>query len=59
MVHCYADEAQLYGSFSPNKSTEQFEAVTAIQHCVDDIRNWMTNSRIPNDWYQATTRQGL
>ena len=40
-VHCYADDTELYVSFSPNKSTGQFEAVTAIQHCVDDIRNWM------------------
>ena len=45
-VHCYADDTQLYVSFSPNKSTWQFEAVTAIQHCVDDIRNWMTNDKL-------------
>ena len=24
----------------------QFEAVTAIQHCVDDIRNWRTNDKL-------------
>ena len=35
-VYCYAVDLQLYGSFSPNKSAGQFEAVTAIQHCVDD-----------------------
>ena len=45
-VHCYADDTQLYVSFSPNKSIGQFEAVTAIQHCVDDIRNWMTNDKL-------------
>ena len=45
-VHCYADDTQWYVSFSPNKSTRQFEAVTAIQHCVDDIRNWMTNDKL-------------
>ena len=47
-VHCYADNTQLYMyvSFSPNKSIGQFEAVTAIQHCVDDIRNWMTNDKL-------------
>ena len=33
-------------SFSPSISAEQFEAVTAIQHCVDDIRNWMTNDKL-------------
>ena len=35
-IYCYAVDSQLYESFSPNKSTGQFEAVTAIQHCVDD-----------------------
>ena len=66
-VHCYADDTQLYESFSPNKSIGQFEAVTAIQHCVDDIRNWMTNDKLLLnddkteflcDRYQATTSQG-
>ena len=45
-VHCYADDTQLYVSFSPNKSIGQFEAVTAIQHCVDDILKWMTNDKL-------------
>ena len=45
-VRCYADNTQLYVSFSPNISTGKFEAVTAIQHCVDDIRNWMTNDKL-------------
>ena len=44
-VHSYADDKQLYVSFSPNISTGQFEAFTAIQHCVDDIRNRMTNDK--------------
>ena len=38
-VHCYADDTQLYVSFSPNKSTGQSEAVNAIQQCVKDVRN--------------------
>ena len=45
-VHCFADDTQLYVSFSPNKSTGQFEAVTAIQLCVDDIGNKMTNDKL-------------
>ena len=44
-VHCYADDKQLYVSFSPNISTGQFEVFTAIQQCVDDIRNRMTNDK--------------
>ena len=52
-VHCYADDAQLYVSFSPNISTGQFEAVTAIQHCVDDIRNWRTN----DNYFSTTIKQ--
>ena len=37
---------QLYVSFSPNKSSGKLEAVTAIQHCVDDIHNWMTSDKL-------------
>ena len=45
-AHGYAGDTQLFVSFSPNKSTAQFEAVTAIQLCVDDIRNCMTNDKL-------------
>ena len=45
-VHCYADDTQLFVSFSPNKSTGQCEAVNAIQHCVKDVRNWMNNDKL-------------
>ena len=63
-VHCYTDDTQLYVSFTPNISTGQFEAVTAIQHCVDDIRNWMSNDKLlPNDdkteFHMIGTKQQL
>jgi len=34
-------------SFSPNKSAGQFEHLNAIQHCVKDVRNRMTNDKLP------------
>ena len=45
-VHCYADDTQLYVSFSPNDETGQDEAVAAVQRCVDDIRLWMTTDKL-------------
>jgi len=33
-------------SFSPNTSAGQFEALNAIQHCVKDVRKWMTNNKL-------------
>ena len=63
-VHCYADDTQLYVSFSPNKSTGQFEAVTAIQLCVDDIGNKMTNDKLllnddKTEFLMISTKQQL
>ena len=45
-VHCYADDTQLYVSFSPNDETGLDEAVAAVQRCVDDIRLWMTTDKL-------------
>ena len=45
-IHCYADDTQLYVSFSPNDETGQDEAVAAVQRCVDDIRLWMTTNKL-------------
>ena len=64
MVHCYANDTQLYVPFSPNKNTGQFEAVTAIQHGVDDTRNWVTNDKLllnddKTEFLMISTKQQL
>jgi len=32
-VHCYADDSQLYISFSPKAHSGQADAVASIEHC--------------------------
>lgn len=45
-IHCYADDTQLYLSFSPNNSADQDIAVTTMEKCIADIRNWMLNDKL-------------
>ena len=40
-AHAYADDTQLYLSFSPSVGTGEVDAVTAIENCIQDIRQWM------------------
>ena len=40
-AHAYADDTQLYLSFSPSDGTGELDAVTAIENCIRDIRQWM------------------
>ncbi|KAL9970065.1 hypothetical protein ACROYT_G022380 [Oculina patagonica] len=49
-VHCFADDTQLYLSFSPSNTINQLSAISAMESCVDDIRSWMlTDSLKLND----------
>ena len=41
-VHCYADDSQLYISFSPKEQSGQADAVAAIEHCTQDMRQWVS-----------------
>ena len=41
MVHCYADDTQVYISFCPNDSLDQLNAAELLESCIDDIRAWM------------------
>ena len=44
--HCYADDTQLYVSFSPADEMDQWEAIAAMERCVQVIRNWMNENRL-------------
>ena len=45
-VHCYADDTQLYVSFSPNDETGQTEAIEAMERCIEVIGNRMNDNKL-------------
>ena len=45
-AHAYADDTQLYLSFSPNNSIGEVDAVIAIENCIRDIRLWMCERKL-------------
>ncbi|KAL9957977.1 hypothetical protein ACROYT_G034937 [Oculina patagonica] len=45
-VHCYADDTQLYISFSPADETGHSDAIAAIERCIQVIRSWMHDNKL-------------
>ena len=45
-LHCYADDSRLYISFSPKAHSGQADAVASIEHCIQDIRQWMSQDKL-------------
>ena len=45
-VHCFADDSQLYLSFSPNEEQGEVKAVKNIELCVNDIGNWVSKDKL-------------
>ena len=46
MIHCYADDSQIYISFSPNDRAEQLAVLKSMEDCIRDIRSWMLNNNL-------------
>ena len=40
-VHCFADDTQLYLSFKSDGKSSLDEAISAMNRCISDLRNWM------------------
>ena len=63
-VYCCADDSHLYHFLKPNSQASQDEAVIAMQHCIEDIRQWMLTDRIKlnddkSEYLLMGTRQQL
>ena len=43
MIHCYADDSNVYISFSPNDRAEQLAVVKNMEDCFRDIWSWIFN----------------
>lgn len=46
IVHCYADDTQMYLAFKPDDSTAQNNAIAAMEECLHEIRLWMIRDRL-------------
>ena len=44
--HFYADDTQLYISFSTNNDMELTNSITKIEECLSDIDKWMSINRL-------------
>ena len=44
--HVYADDTQLYVSFDPKVPGDLNSAITRLQNCILDIKNWMTANKL-------------
>ena len=42
--HLYADDTQLYVTFSPKDQHDQLQAIKTLQNCITDIKDWMTTN---------------
>ena len=44
--HYYADDSQLYVSFTPGNNHRQTDAISQVGRCVDDVKSWMIKNSL-------------
>ena len=45
-MHCFADDRQLYLSFKSDDKSSLDVAISAMNRCISDLRNWMIRDRL-------------
>ena len=45
-VHAYAYDTQLYLAFKPGDNTNESAALSSIQFCIRDLKNWMQTDKL-------------
>lgn len=45
-VHFYADDTQIYISFKPHQQQSRADALSKIDECLKDVRQWMTSNKL-------------
>ena len=45
-MHCFADDTQLYLSFKSDGKSSLDEAISAMNRCIRNLRNWMIRDRL-------------
>ena len=45
-VHAYADDTQLYLSFFAITIDDQTSSLSAMEHCISDIRSWINHDKL-------------
>ena len=63
-AHAFADDSQLYVSFKPDPTCDQLAPVAALEHCIDDIKDWMLSDKLKvnggkTEFLMIGTRQQL
>ena len=46
LVHCYADDSQLYLSLNPSCAVSRDEAIRSMETCISDVKQWMMGDKL-------------